>query len=417
MGLFGTRVYPMPTTNTFAASASRLRGRLRDNLSILSATAFLSGIHSNMVSVVWQPFALSLGASIPTLGLLSSLGGFGGIVTALNQPIGGWLADRIGRKPPVVWASVVLIAAYALYMLAGLLGTWTILIPGITLLGISAINRPARSSLTAESVAADQRGMGYSIVQVATVLPGIFAPVLGGFIADRATATAIFPLCIAFEALSLFLVARYLNETHVPDRRITWAELWSVLKRAVIPPPGLVGFAVCLAGDSFVWGLGLGVLFGIFKQTYGFSDAQLGAMNSAMAISMVISQLPIGRLIDRYGSKPSLVISEALGIPLMLLWAFSSRFEVLVGSYALFGLVGSTWGPAVMTYLTARVPPRERSEAIGRLSAFRGVLAFPAPFIGSLLFERGGLRLPILANLAGIVVVIVGIIVLIREPR
>ena len=391
--------------------------RLRDNLSILSATAFLSGIHSNMVAVVWQPFALSLGASVPTLGLLSSLGGFGGIATALSQPIGGWLADRIGRKPPVVWAGVVLIAAYMLYTLAGLMGTWTLLIPGITLLGISAINRPARSSLTAESVAAEQRGMGYSIVQVATALPGIFAPVLGGFIADRATATAIFPLCIAFEALSLFLVVRYLNETHAPDRRIMWAELWSVLKRAVVPPPGLVGFAVCLAGDSFVWGLGLGVLFGIFKQTYGFSDAQLGAMNSAMAISMVISQLPIGRLIDRYGSKPSLVISEALGIPLMLLWAFSSRFEVLVGSYALFGLVGSTWGPAVMTYLAARVPPHERSEAIGRLAAFRGLLAFPAPFIGGLLFELGGLRLPILANLAGIVIVMAGLIVLIREPR
>jgi len=112
-----------------------------------------------------------------------------------------------------------------------------------------------------------------------------------------------------------------------------------------------------------------------------------------------------------------MIASEALGIPLMLLWAFSSQWEVLVASYALFGLVGSTWGPAVMTYVAARVPARERAEAMGRLSAFRGLLAFPAPFIGSLLFERGGLRLPILTNLAGIVVVMLGIIVLMKEPR
>ncbi len=79
--------------------------------------------------------------------------------------------------------------------------------------------------------------------------------------------------------------------------------------------------------------------------------------------------------------------------------------------------MGSTWGPAVLTYLTARIPREERSEAIGRLTAFRGLVAFPAPFIGSLLFERGGLRLPILTNMAGIVVVIVAILVLIREPR
>src|SRR5512136_2741895 len=89
----------------------------RNNLAILSASGFLSGIHTNMVSVVWQPFALSLGASIPMLGLLTSLGGMGGIVTSLVQPVGGWLADRAGRKPFIVWASVVLIAAYASYML------------------------------------------------------------------------------------------------------------------------------------------------------------------------------------------------------------------------------------------------------------------------------------------------------------
>ena len=112
-----------------------------------------------------------------------------------------------------------------------------------------------------------------------------------------------------------------------------------------------------------------------------------------------------------------MVVSEALGIPLMLLWAFSSQWEVLVASYALFGLVGSTWGPAVMTYVAARVPACERAEAMGRLSAFRGLLAFPAPFIGSLLFERGGLQLPILTNLAGIVVVMIGIVVLMQEPR
>ena len=140
-------------------------------------------------------------------------------------------------------------------------------------------------------------------------------------------------------------------------------------------------------------------------------------MTSAMSVSMVVSQLPIGRLIDRYGCKPSMVFSEAIGLPLMLMWAFSSRFEVLVASYALFGLVGSTWGPAVMTYLAARTPASERAEAIGRLSAFRGLLAFPAPFIGSLLFERGGLQLPVMVTLVGIIVVMLGIIVLVKEPK
>ena len=242
---------------------ARLSGWLHDNLSVLSATAFLTGIHSNMVSVVWQPYVLSLGASMTTLGWLTSLGGFQGIVTSLIQPIGGWLADRMGRKPFVVWASVALIAAYVLYTLAGVTRLWMFLIPGVVLIGLSGLNRPARASLTAESVTAERRGMGFSVVQVATVLPGIFVPILGGFVADRATATAIFPVGIAFEVMSLFLVARYLSETSNLRRsqdRAARAGLWSMLKRSVVPPPGLFGFFLCLAGDSFVWGISLGTL-------------------------------------------------------------------------------------------------------------------------------------------------------------
>jgi MFS transporter, DHA1 family, solute carrier family 18 (vesicular amine transporter), member 1/2 len=225
---------------------------------------------------------------------------------------------------------------------------------------------------------------------------------------------------ILFEVMSLFLVARFLSETSgasLTRERASWSELWSMLKRSVIPPPGLFGFFLCLAGDSFVWGISLGTLFGMFSETYGLTDAQLGLMTSAMSVSMAITQLPVGRLVDRYGCKPSMVFSEAIGLPLMLMWAFSSRFEVLVASYALFGLVGSTWGPAVMAYLAARTSSGERAEAIGRLSAFRGLLAFPAPFIGGLLFERGGLRLPVMVSLVGIVLVMMGIILLVKEPK
>jgi MFS family permease len=73
--------------------------------------------------------------------------------------------------------------------------------------------------------------------------------------------------------------------------------------------------------------------------------------------------------------------------------------------------------PAVMAYLAGRVPAGRRAEAMGRLSAFRGVISFPSPFIGSLLFERGGIRLPTLVTLVGIVFVTLGILLLVQEPR
>ncbi|MEA3459996.1 MAG: hypothetical protein U9R11_04930, partial [Chloroflexota bacterium] len=76
------------------------------NLRAITATAFLAGLFSTMTRAVWQPFVLSLGAPMSTLGFLESLGGRRGIVTALIQLISGWLSDRLGRKPLMALGSL-----------------------------------------------------------------------------------------------------------------------------------------------------------------------------------------------------------------------------------------------------------------------------------------------------------------------
>jgi MFS family permease len=71
---------------------------LSQNLRVLATRNFLSGLRTNMVRAIWQPFVLHLGASMPLLGLLESIGGFGGIVSTAMLPLGGWLSDRRGRR-------------------------------------------------------------------------------------------------------------------------------------------------------------------------------------------------------------------------------------------------------------------------------------------------------------------------------
>jgi len=77
------------------------------NLRVVAITAFLAGLFSSMTHAVWQPFVLSLGAPMSTLGLLESLGGWRGVVPALIQPIGGWLSDRLRRKPLLALSGLV----------------------------------------------------------------------------------------------------------------------------------------------------------------------------------------------------------------------------------------------------------------------------------------------------------------------
>ena len=178
----------------------------RKNLFALTALNVLRGAHNSIYGVIWQPFVLSLGASMPTLGLLNSIGGMGGIVTTLIQSLGGWLADRIGRKPLILLSSLAIIAGYALFALAGALHVWTLLLLGIVILGASSVARPALGAITAESAHAERQGSAFSQMQVAALVPGIIVPVLGGALADRFGYVLIFVLSIGLEVYAAVMV-------------------------------------------------------------------------------------------------------------------------------------------------------------------------------------------------------------------
>jgi len=340
-----------------------------------------------------------------------------GIVTTLVQPLGGWLADRLGRKPFILLASVAYIAGYALFWLSGALNLWSLLLLGIIAVGASALANPARSSMTAESVR-ERHGSAFSAILVATMVPGIVVPALGGALADRFGYLSIFPLAIALEAIGLFLVWRYMRETRATDGGgIGWRETSRMFARSLVPPKGLIGFFSAVAADSFFWSIGWGLLYGMLTETYHFSAEQLGIMASVMSLTWAISQMPIGRYIDHSKIKPMMIFSEAIGIPLMLLWITQTRFEFFVASMVLFALTAATWVPTINTYLTRAVSAAERAEAFGRLNMFRGIVAFPSSTIGGLLYAWGGLRAPLIVNLIGIVVVIIILTLFVHEPR
>jgi len=382
----------------------RTRTRHGDrNVLVLALQTFLRGISSTMMRAIWQPFVLSLGASMSTLGLLESLGGFQGVVTSLIQPIGGWLSDRRGRKSLLVLGMVLSMVAFSLYALAGYLGSWYLLLPGVLFLGLSSIAQPVKDSMVAESAIGQGRARIYSLTTVGYAAAGVFAAILAGLMADRWGFSPVFLVGLCVEIAGVVLVARFTVETLSPDNRktISWRGLVTTLRNILVPPRNLLSFYIATTLDSFVWGLGAGILFGMLSQTYGFSATQFGIMSSISSLSWALSQMPIGRLIERHGRIRFMVISELLGVVMMVGWLFSSRFESFAALQILNGLVPATWVPAVLAWLSDHVPDERRAEEMGRLSAFRGLLSFPAPYIGGLVFERWGLRAPVMISMIG----------------
>jgi MFS family permease len=127
-------------------------------------------------------------------------------------------------------------------------------------------------------------------------------------------------------------------------------------------------------------------------------------MYTAACILKALFQLPAGKLVDKYGTKRVLLLSEIVGFVVLTGYLFSRGFQGFLISYGLYGLFTSLYNPAYLAYLSNAVPTEERARNIGDLNALKGIITFPAPAIGGLLYDKFGFQAPIQANLILLVV-------------
>jgi len=389
------------------------------NLRALSLRNFFYGLRTHMMRAMWQPFVLSLGASMPLLGLLEAIGGFGGIVSTAMLPLGGWLSDLRGRKPLVVLSSALGCVGVFTFVLAGWAREWRLLLPGIVFLGLTAIARPAADSMTAESASVDGHGRAFSLVTAAFAAAGIFAPALGGLLAERHGFVITLAVAAALELLTLIVVVVALRETVsiTSQEPLHGAQLLKLIQDVVVPPAKLRSFYIAVTVDMFAYGTGALLLPGLLTETYGFSPLQIGLMSSVTSLTWAVSQMFFGRQVDKRGCVPFLILSEALGVCVIGGWLVIRSFEGFLALSVLYGVLPAMWVPAFLSWIVKSVPENQRAREIGRLGAFRGLLSFPAPYVGGLLFEAVGYAGPLLANLFGGALVTALFWLFVEEPR
>ena len=387
---------------------------LKGNVRIIVILSFLSSIGGKMQEVIWDPFVLSLGASMPTLGALKSTRS---IIASLVQPISGRAADRLGRKPFIIMASLLTLAGFVLCVVAH---TWYFLIPSIVLWGVAALGSPSRQSLLAESVEPGERGPAYSVVTFSGTLTGFFAPLVGGFLATDYGFKSIFYVSILMGALCLGLTVLFIRETlRERGTGAIWVggDVKATLVSLFKPERGLEGFYAAMTLDAFSVGVFGSICYGMLTKTFRFIPYQLGILSTASAVSMAASQIPMGKLVDRYGRKPCLIISGILIVFTVLGWLVSTSFEAFVILQILGGIAISAWHPASWALLADSVPEEGRAEAMGRFTCFKDLLSSPAPYVGGILYELSGFRGPIVASLILKVIVLMIILLFIREKK
>jgi MFS family permease len=366
---------------------------LKRNISAIVAGEFISSIGWNAFYVLWQPYVLSLGASMTVLGALR---GIRSAISSSLQLVTGRLSDGLGRKKPMMTAYLLSITSIAIALSAS---HWLQLIPTVLLLSIGeALWVPAAYSIVAESVEIGERGRAYSFLSAAWFLPGLVIPAATGLLADLLGLRSLLGVIIVTEGASLMIVRIYVSETHVGGN-LELRGLIASVRRSIKPMSGLSRLYVVGILDRFSWMVGEGLFIGMLLKSLGFSLTQLGLLTNILSAATVIAQIPMGHLIDRYGRKPFLLSSGLLWFISLSGYLLSGSFHHFLLFHAVRGVSMAMWIPAFNAYLSDAVGENERGRAFGDLNAAMGLLSLPAPIVGGLLYDFVGFQGPITLSL------------------
>ncbi|MFL7794268.1 MAG: MFS transporter, partial [Anaerolineae bacterium] len=125
-----------------------------------------------------------------------------------------------------------------------------------------------------------------------------------------------------------------------------------------------------------------------FSQEYNAPAWQIGLLLSTNAMFSFFSGPIWGRLSDRYGRKPMLLISQAGTLAGFLMLAFSKGMPMLYTSRIVDGIFGGNF-PIAKAVIGDVVPPQERSRHMSNIGVAHVLASLVGPGLGGLLSEWG----------------------------
>ena len=130
-------------------------------------------------------------------------------------------------------------------------------------------------------------------------------------------------------------------------------------------------------------------LLPFYAQSFGASDFMVGIIISMNAVTSLIMGPMWGKLSDRYGRKPILLISQAGTLISFIVLAFSNSTMMLIASRLLDGLFGGQI-PVINAAITDVTAPQTRAEKMAIMAISMTVGSIAGPMIGGYL---GGINL------------------------
>ena len=351
---------------------------LERNVSIASAAVFLLGLGEELWKKFLPKYLESLGASTLIVGFFGTAEDF---FDAIYQYPGGWLADRLGRRRAFLTFVVIASAGYLVYLISP---SWPYLFLGLALvMAWQSMASPAIFAVIGDALPRERRAMGFTLQSILKRAPIVIAPLAGGtLIASLGVIKGIrtgLVITLVFAGLTVLLLLKV--NIAVQTSRTTgivgvWRSFHRALKRLLVSD---VIIRTCEGMTGVIT-----ILY--VTNVQHFSVARYGTLVAIQMITSIIVYIPAGKIADRVGRKPFVIVtflSFAL-FPLAVIAA--SGFTILIIAFIIGGLreIGE---PARKAMIVDFAQENVRARSVGLYYLVRSLSITPAAAIGGLLWR------------------------------
>ena len=364
---------------------------LKRDLWLLFALNLAIGFSGQFMAPLFPLYLEGLGASEVEIGLVLSLASV--LATALMIPA-GLLMNRIGKKRTLL-VSVVLAALPP--ALISLVSDWRWVTPLYMVFSASfSFFIVARMAMISESATPGNRATLFGVMNLAWPIGGIIAPTLSGHLVENYGWAPIFQVTALIMAAGLIPTLRLKEPAAPVIVEQVHEKRPSILDGKYLPFMTLIFLFQFLSG--MVEGM-IGTILPLFlKNQIMISESLIGLFFTASSLLILVTQIPSGRLADRYGRKRMIVLA-LLPIPLLLgAWMYVDDWLLLLVLYAaVSGFRSMTW-PSSLALLADFIPSELMGSALGvRMTSMR-LGSTVAPILAGYLYSSVGYRSPFLAS-------------------
>jgi MFS family permease len=333
--------HPVPRPiKSVRPSARRLEGMGANRLVVALSVARLGDAIGNSILFIalplyvaelaspWFPFPESV-----RVGILLSLYG---LVSALLQPVMGAVSDRLGKRKPLILLGLLIMGGGTVAFMGATRFADLLVLRALQGVGV-ALTIPASMSLMAAATRKETRGGSMGIYTTMRMTGFAAGPLIGGYLQTRYGFNAAFVAGGAFILLGFILVQIWVHDPPAAEPAVP--RRFRLIDRSLLSP-GIVGAALStlLMAGSFSMMTTLEKQFNdrLHETAFGFSIAF-----SALMVSRLLFQIPLGRLSDRIGRKPLIVGGLLLMAPATALLGVVGSPVQLVGARLLQGLAAA----------------------------------------------------------------------------